>query len=288
MKKSFAIGLSIIMLMVSAAGCGGRRIVGDDAVSSKERVKIIDIALTEEQYGIGVDKDQGDLLAAVNDFIDEIKQSGELDEIIDRYMTGGEAHLVTSAEMDESKDQIIVASTLDFEPFEYGEVGAYYGIDMEIAELLADYLEKELVIVNSSFETMFLSVKQHKCDICIGGISITEERKEKVAFSKPYYVTAQSLIVPVGNTEFDEAKSAGEVEAILRGKDASETIGVENLTTAQEYCEGNDEFEGFPLTVKGYRDMETAIGEMINGDCQYVVGDYTAAKRFVDKANGAE
>ena len=63
---------------------------------------------------------------------------------------------------------------------------------------------------------------------------------------------------------------------------------MENLTTAQEYCEGNDEFEGFPLTVKGYRDMETAIGEMINGDCQYVVGDYTAAKRFVDKANGAE
>ena len=287
MKKRLAIGLSAVVLFLSLSACGSKEVVGvDDDAAGK--VKIVDIELTEERYGIGVDKDKGGLLAAVNAYISEAKESGELDEIIDRNMNGGEAKLVLSAEPDDTRDQLVVASTLDFEPFEYGEVGEYYGIDMEIIERLAEYLNKDLVIVNSSFETMFLSVKQHKCDICIGGISITDARKEYVDFSDPYYTTAQSLIVPLENTEFDQAQNAEDVEAILRTKDAASVIGVENLTTAQIYCEGGEDFEGFPATIKGYKDIETALGALVGGECQYVVADHASAKRFVDKINGEQ
>ena len=194
---------------------------------------------------------------------------------------------MTSAEEDETKDQLIVGSTLDFEPFEYGKIGEYYGIDMELVSHLADYLGKELVIVNSNFETMFMSVSQHKCDICIGGISINEARREYMDFSDPYYRTYQCLIVPEDNTEFDGLTTPEEVEAILRSKDKSTIIGVENQTTAQFYCEGDSglSYSGFPVSVKKFRDTNVAIDAMLEGKADYVMGD-AASVRFWKKLDG--
>ncbi|MBQ7677459.1 MAG: transporter substrate-binding domain-containing protein [Lachnospiraceae bacterium] len=287
MKKILAVTL-IAASVFSMCACTKKDIVGADAGETSEELKVISTTLTEEQYGIGVDKDKPELLAQVNAFLAESRKSGELDEIIDRYLEGGEPKLVTSAELDKDKDQLVVVSTLDFEPFEYGEIGKYYGIDMEIIERLADYLDKELVIINSSFETMFLSVKQHKCDICIGGITITDERKQLVDFSEPYFITGLAIAVPVDNTEFDNVKNVTDMEMILKSKSEDETIGVENLTTAQAYCKGEDGYEGLGMTVKGYRDLEAAIIGLEDGECQYVLGDQVPVEMFVNRTNGKE
>ena len=289
MKKHLIAGLLFFVLSVVLCACGDKNVVGIDEQVSGESVKIIDVDLTDEYYGIGVDKENTDLLDQINEYIKKIQESGELDELIDRYLSGGEPNIVTSEELDKSKDQLVVASTLDFEPFEYGEEGAFCGIDMELVEGLADYLNKELVIINSSFDTMFFSVKQHKCDICIGGISITDERREYVDFSEPYYSTAQVLAAQVDDDTFDDAKTSEQVESILRNMDSKTIVGVENLTTAQNYFNGeNDSNREFPITVRGYSDMETAISALSMGECNYVVGDYTTVKSFVDKVNGAE
>ncbi len=284
--KRVIIILSTLMFVLFVSACEKQPIVGEDVKVEGDRVKIVDVSLTEEYYGIGVNKDDAELLATVNAYIDEVSGNGVLDEIIERHMSGGEPRLVTGVEYEEGADQLLVASTVDFEPFEYGEVGAYYGIDMEIAQGLADYMGKDLVIVYSSFETMFLSVKQHKCDICIGGISITDERSNQVAFSVPYYKTGQVLVTPIENTEFDECTEAKEVEDVLRRKDGGTTIGVENLTTSQLYCKGEDGFEGFPVSIRGYRDVESAIVSMLDGECQFVIGDRSTVERVVKKVNG--
>lgn len=94
---------------------------------------------------------------------------------------------VKSAELDESKDQLVVATNAAFEPFEYTQGEDYYGIDMEIASLLADKLGKELVIQNMDFDAVCLSVGQQKCDIAMAGLTISEDRKEYVTFSDSYY-----------------------------------------------------------------------------------------------------
>ena len=59
---------------------------------------------------------------------------------------GGEPTPVVSAELDTSKDQLVVATNASFEPFEYMDGDSYVGIDMEIAALLAEELDQELVI----------------------------------------------------------------------------------------------------------------------------------------------
>ncbi len=288
MRRWIARLLLVFTAAVSVGGCGSNtETIGSDASGTAgSKIKVIEVDLTEESYGIGVDKNQPELLEQVNDFIREIQENGEFDEICSHYMGDGEPVLVTPKKRDKEKDQLIVGSTLDFEPFEYGEIDAYYGIDMEMVSRFADWLGKDLVIVNSNFETMFFSVKQHKCDLCIGGISIDDTRRQYMDFSIPYYHTAQRVVVPADNTEFDQVDTAEEVEEILRAKDSSQTVGVENLTTAQYYCEGNDAdgYTGFPLTVKRYRDTLTAMDAMIDGSIDYVVGDAVQIHYLLDDA----
>ncbi len=285
--------LACLLVLVAACGCSGngRGTVGADPEKGDEPLlKQIKVNLTAEEYGIGVDKNQPELLEEVNKFVAQVKEDGTFDEICDHYFGNGKPVRVYSAERNPDKDQLLVASTLDFEPFEYGKIDEYYGIDMELAQALADFLGKELVIVNSNFETMFLSVDQHKCDVCIGGITITKEREKYVAFSDPYITMGQNLIVRADNTEFDEAETAEEVEAILRSKDGKTTVGVENLTISQYFCEGNKDYgyEGFPITVVRFKNASVALENLMEGNVDYVMIDAASGSFMVDEINGVK
>ncbi len=277
MKKLLAMGLVVILSAMLACGCG----------ESAKEAKVINVELTQEEYAFGVDKDQDDLLQKANDFITEIKANGKFDEICNKYFGDGEPTAVTSAALDSSKDQLVVATNASFEPFEYMIGDSYYGIDMEIAALLAEKLGKELVIQNMDFDAVCLSVGQHKSDIAMAGLTVKEDRKEYVNFSNSYYNAAQCLIVKSDNTEFDSCKDAASVEEILKKKDKSVKIGVQNGTTGQFYCEGDEEwgFEGFDVTTTGYKNGSLAVQDLLNGNIDYVIIDSAPAKCITDAIN---
>ena len=192
MKKLLSLSLAML-LAISMIGCGSSEESSSatsdsqSATSDAPATKVIDIDLTEEEYAFGVDKDQPELLEQVNDFIAKIKEDGTLDEIMDKYFGGGEPTPVVSAELDTSKDQLVVATNASFEPFEYMDGDSYVGIDMEIAALLAEELDQELVIQNMEFNAVCLSVGQHQCDIAMAGLTVNTEREEYVTFSDTYY-----------------------------------------------------------------------------------------------------
>ena len=83
----------------------------EDKGSSAKTAKVIDVDLTNEEYAFGIDKDQPELVEQVNAFIKEVKEDGTLDEICDKYFGGGEPAAVESAKLDESKDQLVVATS---------------------------------------------------------------------------------------------------------------------------------------------------------------------------------
>lgn len=294
MKKLLAMGLAMILTAASVCGCSsdaGQNSSGSNAEnggqSDKNTVKVIDINLTDEEYAFGVDKDQKDLLEAANDFIKEIKENGKFDEICNNYFGDGEPQAITSAKLDSSKDQLVVATNAAFEPFEYMKGDGYYGIDMEIAAAFAEKLGKELVIQNMDFDAVCLSVGQHKSDVAMAGLTIKEDRKEYVNFSDPYYGASQRLIVRADDTEFDSCKDAAAVEEILKKKDKNVKIGVQNGTTGQLYCEGDKEweFEGFNVTTTGYKNGTLAVQDLLNGNINYVVIDSAPATCITEAIN---
>ena len=156
MKKIMKICAMLLagVMTVLSVGCS------NNGAASK-KVKVVDIQLTQEEYAFGVQKDDAELLAKVNEYIAKIKSDGTFDKICNKYFGDGEPTGVTSAALDSSKDQLVVATNAAFEPFEYMKGDTYYGIDMEIAAGLAEYLGKELVISNMDFDAVCLSVSQN-------------------------------------------------------------------------------------------------------------------------------
>ena len=289
MKKLMALALALVMVLGTLTACGGS---GDDAGNTATGAKVIEINLTEEQYAFGVDKNQPELLEDVNAFIKKIKEDGTFDAICNKYFGDGTPEAVVSATLDESKDQLVVATNAAFAPFEYTEDGGntYYGIDMEIAALLAKELGKELVIMDMDFDAVCLNVQQQKCDIAMAGLTVTEKRMELVNFSDSYYDASQQLVVLAGCTDFDACQTAADVEEILNAKDASCKIGVQRGTTGQLYTEGDADwgFDGYAVTCVPYANGSLAIQDLLNSGVDYVIIDSAPAAKIVESINAVQ
>ena len=287
-KKTLALGLVLALGVTVFSGCGGKEGGKNNSGSGSETsVKVIDVDLTSEEYAFGVDKDQTELLTQVNDFVKEINDDGTFDDICNHYFGDGTPVEVTSGTLDDSKDQLVVATNAAFEAFEYMKGDKYLGIDMEIADLLAKKLGKELVIQNMDFDAVCLSIGQHKCDIAMSGLTIKKSREKYVTFSDAYYSASQRLIVKEDDTEFDSMKDADSIAKALQGKDSSVKIGVQNGTTGKLYCEGDEEagFEALPVTTVGYKNGSLAVQDMINGNLNYVIIDAAPAKCITEAIN---
>ena len=177
-------------------------------------IKMIDIALSSENYGIGIDPNQADLKTKIDNILTE--KAAEIDAIKEKYMNGEEASYVgvTSAAKDVSRaaEQLVVATNAEFAPWEYKEGNQFFGIDMEIAKLLADELGLELVIDDMDFDMVVGAVGKQGVDIAMSGITITAERMDVINFSIPYYTESIVVVCKDGDTSLG---SCGTVVDIL-------------------------------------------------------------------------
>ena len=284
MKKFIAI-LSVVVILASLCCACGKK--GDD---STEKVKVIDIALSEEEYAFCVNKEDPELLTKVNEYLTKIKGDGTFDKICNNYFGDGTPNKVASAKKDATKDQLVVATSTGFEPFEMVENGKFFGIDLEIAAGLAEYLGKELVIEDMQFASVVTSVQQGICDIGMAGLTITPARQEVVTFSDSYYSANQNLVVPGDCTDFDKCKTKEDVEKILKSKKDAK-IGCQRGTTGAIYIDGDADdpdgygFEGLPGTKMEYDYAALAFTAMINGEVDYVIVDDAPANAIAKAIN---
>ena len=177
-------------------------------------LKMVDIALSSENYGIGIDPNQADLKTKIDAILTD--KAAEIDAIKEKYMNGDEASYVgvTSAAKDANKaaEQLVVATNAEFAPWEYKEGNQFYGIDMEIAQLIANELGLELVIDDMDFDMVVGAVGKQSVDIAMSGITITAERMNVINFSIPYYTESIVTVCKESDTSLD---SVGTVVDLL-------------------------------------------------------------------------
>ncbi len=195
-------------------------------------IKMIDIALTVEQYAIGVNKNKTDLLASINTIIDNIKANGTLDAIYAAYADIDISDDEASASAPNSDvyvgiengnanatNKLVLATNAQFAPYEYKIGNKFYGIDMEIAKIIAAELEMELVISDMDFDAVVTSVQQGDADIALACLTVNAKRAQSVTFSHAYEEgAAQVLIVKKSNTEFDACSTADDVINVFKNK----------------------------------------------------------------------
>ena len=71
----------------------------------------------------------------------------------------------------------------------------YYGIDVEVAKIIADKLGYDLVIENVAFDSIIPGVQAGKYDMGMAGMTVTEDRLKDVNFSDSYATGVQAVIV---------------------------------------------------------------------------------------------
>jgi ABC-type amino acid transport substrate-binding protein len=177
-------------------------------------LKVNPIALSSENYGIAIDKSQANLKSQIDAILAD--KADAIQAIKDKYMNNEEASFVgvTSATKDVSKaaQQLVVATNAEFAPWEYKEGNQYFGIDMEIAALIAAELGLELVIEDMDFDNVVGSVGKQGIDIAMSGITITAERAEVVNFSTSYYT--ESIVIVHKATDNSLAKCGTAVDLL--------------------------------------------------------------------------
>ncbi|MBQ9760424.1 MAG: transporter substrate-binding domain-containing protein [Clostridia bacterium] len=284
MKRIISIALALVMLLscvATLAACG-----------EKIGVKVIDIALSEEEYAFAVKKEDAELLGQINAYLTQIKADGTFDAICNKYFGDGTPEKFASAALDPAKDQLVVATSTGFAPFEMvDENGQFYGIDLEIAKGFAAYIGKELVIQDMKFESVVTSVQMGTCDIGMAGLTVTPAREEMVTFSNSYYNASQVLIVNENDTTFDACQTAADIVAILDTLTAETKIGCQTGTTGETYLTGDLDnpdgygFKGVPATKMGYDYAALAVTAMRNGEINFVILDNAPAKTIAASVN---
>ena len=168
------------------------------------------------------------------------------------------------------KEKLTMATNAEFPPYEYVEGDKIVGIDAEIAALIADKLGMELEIVDVAFDSIIPGVQSGKYDMGMAGLTVNDERLEKVNFSTSYATGIQAVIVKEGS----DIKSIDD----LSGK----KIGVQTSTTGDIYATGDYGEDA----ITRYDNGAVAVQALLAGKVDCVIIDNEPAKSYVAANDG--
>jgi polar amino acid transport system substrate-binding protein len=95
------------------------------------------------------------------------------------------------------KDGLRVCTEPAYMPFEMTDKrGTIIGFDPDLAALMAkDLGAAKLELVSTAWDGIIPALITNKCDIIMSGMTITDERKQKVDFSDPYMLIGQTILL---------------------------------------------------------------------------------------------
>ena len=170
-----------------------------------------------------------------------------------------------------SSETLVMATNAEFPPYEYYDDATQeiVGIDVEIAQAIADKLGRELKIEDMAFDSIVTAVSTGKADIGVAGMTIDADRLEFVDFSDPYTTAAQVIIVK------EDSEIAGPDDLV--GK----SIGVQLGTTGDIFA---DDIED--AAVERFNKGFEAIQALSQDKIDAVIIDREPAKVFVSENEG--
>ena len=166
--------------------------------------------------------------------------------------------------------KLIMSTNAEFPPYENtDDAGNFIGIDIEIAQAIADKLGLELVIDNMGFDAALLAVQNNKSDIVMAGVSVTDDRELVMDFSVSYATGVQVVIIKEGSD-------------VTMDNLGEKMIGAQRGTTGYIYASDSIENGGYGEDhVTAYDNGAGAVQALINGQVDCVIIDSAPAEEYV-------
>jgi polar amino acid transport system substrate-binding protein len=162
----------------------------------------------------------------------------------------------------------LVGAEATFAPFEYqNEQKEIVGFDVDVMNAIADKGGFHIKFVNTPFEGIFNFLTQGDRDLLASAITITEERKQNVAFSDPYFEANQLIVVPKDSkvTSFADLKNL--------------KVGVQSATTGDEIVQ--KELGKSNPNIKRLESATLVMKELEGGGIEAVVADNGVVKNYI-------
>jgi polar amino acid transport system substrate-binding protein len=167
--------------------------------------------------------------------------------------------------------KVVIATDATWAPFEFVDEKSkeLIGFDIDLMKAIAKEGGFEFEFKNVPFDPLLAGMASGQYDAAISSITITDERKQGMLFSDPYYAAGQLIVVQTANTTIKS-------QADLKGKKVGAQVG----TT------GAEEAKNIGATLKTYDDIGSAFQDLINGQIEAVVSDNPVAAGYVQKYKG--
>ena len=169
----------------------------------------------------------------------------------------------------------VVGTDAAYAPFEsQNEQGEIVGFDIEVVQAAAQKAGIEVKFLNTPWEGIFNSLGQGDRDLLVSSITITDERKQTMDFSTPYFDAQQLIAVKKDSkiAKFDDLKNL--------------KVGVQNGTTGDEVItklQGKDS-----ANVKRFESTPLALKELEGGGVDAVVADNGVVVHYVNNNANAQ
>ncbi|MDX3925357.1 MAG: ABC transporter substrate-binding protein [Shinella sp.] len=171
-------------------------------------------------------------------------------------------------------EKIVIGTEGAYPPFNNLEAdGTLTGFDIDMAKAMCEEMKAECTFVTQDWDGIIPALIAKKFDAIIASMSITEERKQQVDFSKKYYNTPPAIAVPK-DSDITEATEAG-----LAGK----ILGAQASTTHSNYAEAHMK----EAEVKLYPTADEYKLDIANGRVDAVIDDVVVLSEWLKTADGA-
>jgi len=169
----------------------------------------------------------------------------------------------------------MVGTDAAYAPFEsQNEKGEIVGFDIDVVKAVAKKAGIEVKFVNTPWEGIFKTLDQGDRDLLVSAVTITDERKQSMDFSNPYF-DAQQLIAVKANSKiakFDDLKKL--------------KVGVQTGTTGDEVV---SKLQGKTSTnIKRFESTPLALKELEAGGVDAVVADNGVVINYVTNNAGSK
>ena len=183
---------------------------GDEPVlrlmaAEDSQLTVLDEYMDSFEYGFVLPKtaEGGELAAQINAWLKTAGESGELVSIISKWIDGPEEEktLPDYNSYPAPNGVLTLATEGAYAPMNYFRGKEVVGIEIELAAAFCEANGYGLRVETMVFDAILPAVQSGRADFACAGITITEERKESVIFSDPYYIGGTVMAVARGAEE---------------------------------------------------------------------------------------
>lgn len=176
--------------------------------------------------------------------------------------------------------EIVIVTENAYPPLQFvDKSGAAVGWEYDAIAEMAKRMNFTVKYENTSWDAMIPAVSEGQFDMGMTGITIKDDRKEKVDFSEPYMRSESMMLARGDEARFTDAASFGANAELLVGAQAGTTPF---YTAVYSVLDGN---EANPR-IKLFETFGASVEALKAGDVDTVLTDATAGKGYVDASAG--